>query len=165
MTSRYVTVDQKKHLEAAKRLTGSEGFLEDARAVAIYRDGHEGDAKHLSAVAVFEGFRGGRTELHFGAEDGHPLSREWIIAMVTIAFHPKTFNLSRLLVRVPDWNTAVQCMLLKLGFEFEYRDRASTAGGDDGIVFSVTREKLSDRAAAGPNSEFHAAPVDDAAAE
>lgn len=156
MTSRYVTVDQKKHLEAAKRLTGSEGFLEDARAVAIYRDGHQGDAKHLAAVAVFEAFRGGRAELHFGAEDGHPLSREWIVAMVTIAFHPKTFNLSRLIARVPDWNVSAMVILLKLGFEFEYRDRASTAGNDDGIVFSISRDKINEQATAGPTLDTHA---------
>lgn len=162
MTSRFVTVDQRKHLEAAKRLTGSAGFLEDAKAVAIYRDGHEGDAKSLAAVAVFEAFRGGRAELHFGSEEGHPLSREWIIAMVTIAFHPRTFNLSRLIARVPDWNINAMVLLLKLGFEFEYRDRGSTAGGDDGIVFSITRSKITDQAAAGPNPDLH---VDLASAE
>lgn len=155
MTSRFVTVDQKKHLEAAKRLTGSEGFLEDAYAIAIYRDGREGDAQALAAVAVFEAFRGGRAELHFGAEDGQPLSADWIIAMVTIAFHPKTFNLRNLIARVPDWNVAAQIMLLKLGFEFEYRDRASTAGGDDGIVFSIERDKIADQAAAGPKLDTH----------
>lgn len=150
MTTRFSTAEQKKHLEAAKRLTGSEGFLEDAKAVAIYRDGQEADVRNLAAVAVFEGFRGGRAELHFGAEEGSPLSREWIVAMVTIAFHPKTFNLSRLLVRVPDWNVGAMVILLKLGFEFEYRDRVSTAGGDDGIVLSITRQKIADRAGSPP---------------
>lgn len=162
MTSRFVTVDQKKHLEAAKRLTGSTGFLEDAKAVAIYRDGHEGDVKNLAAVAVFEAFRGHRAELHFGAEDGHPLSMEWIVAMVQIAFHPRTFNLERLIARVPDWNVGAQVILLKLGFEFEYRDRGSTAGGDDGIVFSLSREKIVGQATAGPNLDI---PVDTASAE
>lgn len=146
----FVTVNQKDHLKAALRLTGSRGFMEDARAVAAYEPGEEGDAGKMIAVAVFECFRNGRAEMHIGTAPGRVLSLEIVQALVLMAFHPKTFNLDRLMARIPLWNVTAQCAALKVGFQFEYRDRYSVVGGEDGIVMSLERDSILDKDTAGP---------------
>lgn len=150
----YVTINQKDHLQAALSLTGSNGFMEDARAVAAYAPGDEGEAGHMKAVAVFECFRGRRAELHIGCAPGHQLTLEFIQALVLMAFHPKTFNLERLMVRIPHWNVTALCAALKVGFQFEYRDRYSVMGGEDGIVMSLDRDSIIEmKAPAGPETD------------
>ncbi|TNE66844.1 MAG: N-acetyltransferase [Rhodobacteraceae bacterium] len=142
MNTMFVTNNQKAHLAAALELTGSKGFMEDARAVAAYKPGAEGDVDKITSVAVFECFRGGRAELHFGMADGLPLTKELVTATVYLAFHPKAFDLDRLLVRVPCHNTRALIALIKIGFQIEYRDRASLVDGADGIVMSLDRETV-----------------------
>ncbi|MDP0928503.1 GNAT family protein [Paracoccus onubensis] len=150
----YVTVNQKDHLKAALRLTGSKGFMEDARAVAAYAPGAEGEADSMKAVAVFECFRGGRAELHLGCTPGNQLTLEFIQALVLMAFHPKTFNLDRVMARIPFWNATAQIAALKVGFQFEYRDRYSVIGGEDGIVMSLDRSSIIEQqATAGPHAD------------
>lgn len=150
----FATDRQKEHLEAALSLTGSQGFMEDARAVAAYRPGKDGEPEKLAGVAVFECFRGSRAELHVGLTPGAAMTREILTALVMVAFHPRAFDLERLVARVPHWNVNAICNLLKAGFQFEYRDRFSTVGGEDGIVLSLERDKiLEDMAAAGPTHE------------
>lgn len=146
----FVTVNQKEHLQTALRLTGSAGFMEDARAVAAYAPGEEGEAGSMIAVAVFECFRNGRAEMHIGTAPGRSLSLEIVQALVLMAFHPKTFNLERLMARIPHWNVTSQCAALKVGFQFEYRDRYSVVGEEDGIVMSLERDSILDKATAGP---------------
>lgn len=147
----FVTVNQKEHLKTALRLTGSQGFMEDARAVAAYAPGEEGHAGQMTAVAVFECFRSGRAELHIGCAPGHRLTLDFVQALVLMAFHPKTFNLDRLMARIPVWNVTTQVAALKVGFQFEYRDRYSVMGGEDGIVLSLERDSILDKATAGPS--------------
>lgn len=149
----FITDNQKAHLHAALALTGSAGFMSDARAVAAYKPGHDGDASQIVAVAVFECFRGGRAELHFGMADGAPLTVELVQAVILIAFHPKAFNLDRLVCRVPVGNVRSISALLKIGFQIEYRDRASVTGGGDAIVLSFDRATAIKQASAEPQTE------------
>lgn len=142
MSTTFVTENQKAHLQAALALTGSEGFMEDARAVAAYKAGHDGEADSIRAIFVFEAFRGGRAELHFGMADGAPLTMELVQAVISISFNPKLFNLDRLLCRVPVWNVRALATLLKIGFQIEYRDRASVVGGGDAIMLSLDRDTV-----------------------
>lgn len=142
----FQTNRQKEHLEAALALTGSQGFMQDARAVAAYRKKEDGtDA--LAGVAVFECFRAGRAEVHFGMKPGQMLTNDILTAVITIAFHPKAFNLERMVARIPHWNVNALCNVLKIGFQFEYRDRFSVVGGEDGVVLSLDRDKLTSTAA------------------
>lgn len=138
MTTTYVTdhARQKELLDKALTLTGSLGFMADAWAMGVYRN------DELAGVAVYECFRDGRAELHFGMTPGRVLTPEIISTIVTIAFHPKVFGLNRLLARAPVWNAYAQAALLKAQFQFEYRDRASVAGGEDGIVLSLERDRI-----------------------
>lgn len=155
MTTTFVTNNQKQHLQAALSLTGSLGFMEDARCVAMYRNGGEGEAQEIAAVAVFECFRGGRAEMHLGSSAGHRLTLETLQGLILLAFHPRCFNLDRVLARVPTANINMVATLVKMGCEMEYRDRASVAGGGDAIVFSLDREAVlkQTEATAAPQTE------------
>lgn len=146
----FRTTDQKSHLAAALAMTHSEGFMEDAIAIAAYRPGGEGDAEELAAVAVFECIRGRRADLHFGMPRPMGLSVDLIQAVVGIAFHPKHLNLDRLFMRVPEANTHALVALIKIGCSFEYRERASLARGQDAIVLSLDRSRIA--GSAGPTN-------------
>lgn len=147
----FVTERQSSHLKSALKLTGSDGFMSDAVAIAAYRTGEDGELSDLQTVAVFESFRGGRAELHVGNAEGRRMTAEVISALTYLAFHPKHFDLERLIARIPTDNVNAICTLLKIGFQIEYRDRASVAGGGDGIVLSLSRDDA--LAAAGPSDD------------
>lgn len=151
MTTTFVTEKQSQHLKVALELTGSRGFMEDARAVAMYRQGKEGNAEEITAVAVFECFRGGRAEMHLGTAPGHRITLETLQGLVMMCFHPKIFNLDRVLARCPTENRNMIATLVKMGCEIEYRDRASVAGGGDAIVLSLDRDTV--LASAAPQTE------------
>lgn len=144
----FVTDLQKEHLERALSLTGSEGFAADARAIAAYSTTEDGQPGDLISITVFENFRGGRAEVHFGNVLGRRMTREIFTTMSFLAFHPKYFNISRLMARCEPTNVNMLCTMLKMGFQFEYRDRYSMPYGEDGIVLSLEREDV--LAAAGP---------------
>lgn len=142
----FISNQQEHHLEVARQITGSDGFMQDARAIAAYLPGDSG--MDLLAVAVFECFRGGRAELHFGCPEARRLTPEVVTTVSTVAFHPKFFGLDTLICRVPVQNVNAICTLMKIGFQIEYRDRASVSGGGDGIVLSLSKETV--LASAGP---------------
>lgn len=143
MPTKFVTTSQKDILETAKILTESPGFMEDARAIAAYQDGFEGNPDYIKAVIVFEGFRPNRSaEMHFGMAFGKAITLEIIQMGVTVAFHPKLFNLDRVVAKVPVGNVFAICTLLKLGFQIEYRERQALADGGDVIVLAMTRETV-----------------------
>ena len=153
MDTKFVLNNNAEHLNAALDLTGSLGFMGDARAVGIYRHDSDGGTGKLAAVVVFECFRGGRAELHFGNTEGHRLTLNTLQGILMLAFHPKAFNLDRLLARVPVWNSDAIAALVRMGFEMEYRDRASVGHGSDAIVLSLDRDALIRKAPAGPQTE------------
>ena len=70
-----------------------------------------------------------------------------------LSSYPKAFNLDRLLARIPGWNTMSLSALIRIGFEVEYRDRASTGQGSDAIVLSLDREAIISKASAEPQTE------------
>ncbi|MFV0382619.1 hypothetical protein [Paracoccus sp. (in: a-proteobacteria)] len=145
----FITEGQKGLLKQALELTGSDGFMEDAVAIAACPTG----TGAMHGIAVFECFRGGRAEMHLGYAEGRRLSRDMITALAFIAFHPGYFGLKQLLARVPVRNTGAICMLIRAGFEIEYRDRGSVRGGEDGIVLSLSCDDI--LASAGPSdSDF-----------
>lgn len=139
MTTKFVTIDQKQILAIAKELTDSTNFMQDARAIAAYQDGFEGNPDYLKAVMVFECFRGGAAETHFGMAFGRPLSLEIIQLGVLVSFHPKLFNLNRIIAKVPVDNVRVICSMLKMGFQMEHRERGVLRDGTDAIVLTLTR--------------------------
>lgn len=147
----FATHSQKAHLEKARELTGSTGFMPDAIALAAYQPGNEGDARDLVAVTVFECIRGGRADVHFGMKRKGALSLDLIQAALMLAFDAKLLNLDRVYARTAPRNTAAQVSLIKVGFEFEHRERASLASGEDAIVFSLDRAAI--MAAAGPSDD------------
>ncbi|WP_103173771.1 hypothetical protein [Paracoccus sp. SY] len=157
----FISNQQNHHLEVAKQLTGSDGFMSDARAVAAYLPGKAG--MDLLAVAVFECFRGGRAELHLGCPAGKKLTAEIITTLSILAFHPKFFGLETLVARVPVQNVNAICTLLKIGFQVEYRDRSSVVGGGDGIVLSLSKETV--LASAGPRDEDYRPQMGESAQE
>lgn len=149
MTTKFVTASQQEILAAAKDLTNSPGFMEDARAIAAYQDGFEGNPEYLKAIVVFEAFRPGgdgqpnrSAEFHFGMAWGRPLSLDIIQMTITTAFHPKLFNLDRLITKTPVGNVRAICNLLKVGFQIQHRERAALADGGDVIVSVLTREDV-----------------------
>lgn len=148
----FVTDRQEQLLQVALEVTGSEGFMSDARAIGAYHGDPNGPEADLFAVAVFECFRGGRAELHFGMVNGDPLTQELVQMVIMVAFGPRLFDLSRLICRVPEANTRAIIALLKIGFRIEYRDRASVIGGADGIVLSLDRDAIL-QATAAPEPE------------
>lgn len=164
-TTTFVTANQKAHLQAALALTGSDGFMEDARAVAAYRPGHDGEADQIRAAFVFECFRGGRAELHFGMADGAPLTQDLVQAVIMIAFTPKFFNLDRLMCRVPAYNARALIALIKIGFQMEYRDRASVTGGADAIMLSLDRTTILEAPAEPSDDDYLPDPSGDHAQE
>lgn len=133
---------QDELLQAGLDATGSDGFMKDAYAIGAYRPDPTTGEPDLFAVAVFECFRGGRAELHFGMFHAEALTLELVQMVVLVAFQPRYFNLDRLICRVPIDNTRALCALLKIGFQIEYRDRASVEGGKDGIVLSLDRTTI-----------------------
>lgn len=149
----YVTVNQKEHLAAALTLTGAHAFAEDACAVAAYRDGGEGQASKLVLVLVFDGFRKGWADVHFGLAPDVALTPEMVQAISQMAFHKRVFGLDRIACRVPVENRELLARLIEEGFEIEYRDRASTATGGDAIVLSLGRD-ATERASAAPQPEM-----------
>ncbi|MCG6112863.1 MAG: hypothetical protein MEQ74_11865 [Paracoccus sp.] len=145
----FMTNQQAHHLEVAKQLTGAQGFMDDAKAIAAYLPGDTG--MDLLAVAVFECFRGTRAELHLGCPNGKRLTPDIITALATLAFHPAYFGLDKVTCWVPVSNTNAICILVKIGFQIEYRDRSSVEGEDDGIVLSLSKQTV--LAPAGPRDE------------
>ncbi len=96
MATKVGTTGQGAIIEMAMALTDSPGFMEDARAIAAYQDGFEGNPDYIKAVIVFEGFRPNRSaEMHFGMAFGKAITLEIIQMGVTVAFHPKLFNLDQ----------------------------------------------------------------------
>ncbi|MDB6179007.1 hypothetical protein PAF17_16060 [Paracoccus sp. Z330] len=155
----YSTEMQKNHLKAAEELTGSDGFMKDAVSIAAYRADDKGKPGDLLCVAVFESFRGGRAEFHLGMSGGKNMNLEIIQALTYISFHPRHFDLDCLLARIPVENVNAICTLLKIGFQIEYRDRGSVAGGGDGIVLSLLRDNV--LAAAGPSDKDYRSQMTD----
>lgn len=156
MSVTFVTANQKDLLKAALELTDSEGFMEDAIAIAAFEHGEDGAPTELSAVAVFECIRAGHADLHFGMTRPASLTLELIQATLMIAFRPQHLNLSRLIFRVPEANRRAIIALIKIGCCFEYRERASLSRGRDAIVFSLDRETV--EAIAGPEHREEVAP-------
>lgn len=143
MPTKFVTTSQKDILETAKILTESPGFMEDARAIAAYQHGFEGNPEYLKGIIVFEGFRPNRSaEMHFGMAFGKAITLEIIQMGVTVAFHPKLFNLDRIITKTPVGNVKAICALLKIGFEIQHRERAALADGGDVIVSTLTRQAV-----------------------
>jgi hypothetical protein len=142
MTVKFVTGGQKALIEQAKALTNSTGFMEDARAVAAYENGFEGNPEHLRSVIVFEAFRGRAAEFHFGMANGKRLSLELIHMGVMVAFHPKLFGLERLLTRTPVDNVPAICALAKMGFRVVGFEKAALMNGGDVIVSCLERSAI-----------------------
>lgn len=140
MPTKFVTTSQKDILETAKILTESPGFMEDARAIAAYQHGFEGNPEYLKGIIVFEAFRpNGSAEFHFGMAFGRPLALEIIQMGVTVAFHPKLFNLDTVVTKTPAANPRAICTLLKIGFQIQHRERGALADGGDVIVSTLSR--------------------------
>lgn len=143
MTTKFVTTSQASMLETAKKLTNSPGFMRDAYAISAYQNGFEGNADYLKGVIVFEAFRLNRSaEFHFGMAFDRPLSIDIIQMGVTVAFHPKLFNLERVVTRTPVSNVKAICALLKMGFQIQHRENGALANGGDVIVSVLTRESV-----------------------
>lgn len=140
MSTKFVTTGQKGLLEKAMELTNSPGFIEDARAIAAYQDGFEGNPEYLKAVIVFEAFRPNRSaEFHFGMAFGRPLSLDIIQMGVLVAFHPNLFNLDMVVTKTPVQNVKAICGLLKIGFQIQHRENGVLADGGDVVVSTLTR--------------------------
>ena len=135
----FVTENAEAHIEAAKLFTKSEGFMADAVAIGAYRQREDASVRDLVGVAVFEGFRGGEAELHFGMAPGNRLSRDLLLAVNFVAFHEKALGLSRIRVHIPSSNVEALCAALRVGFQIEYRQRASFGGAMDAIILTLSR--------------------------
>lgn len=143
MTTRFVTISQKALLDQALRLTNSHAFMADAVAIAAYQDGFDGQADYLKSIMVFEAFRPNRSaEFHFGMAFNAKVSLDVIRMGVTVAFHPKMFNLERIITKTPVENVNAICSLLKSGFEIQYRENNALANGGDVLVSALTRESV-----------------------
>lgn len=143
MSTKFVTKGQGAIIEMARALTDSPGFMEDARAIAAYQDGFEGNPDYIKAVIVFEGFRPNRSaEMHFGMAFGKAITLEIIQMGVTVAFHPKLFNLDQVITKTPVENVKAICALLKIGFQIQHRERAALANGGDVIVSTLSRQDV-----------------------
>ncbi|SEN87115.1 hypothetical protein SAMN04489859_102014 [Paracoccus alcaliphilus] len=140
MTTTFTTTRQKDTLAKAMDLTNSPGFMEDACAIAAYQDGFENNPDYLKGIIVFEAFRPNQSaEFHFGMAFGKMLSVDIIQMGVTVAFHPKLFNLDRLVTKTPVENVRAICALLKIGFQIQHRERGALANGGDVIVSTLDR--------------------------
>lgn len=143
MTTKFMTTNQKDILETAKLLTNSPGFMEDACAVAAYRNGFEGNPDYLKGIVVFEAFRPNHSaEFHFGMAYGQPVTIDIIQMGITVAFHPKLFNLDRVITKTPVENVKAICGLLKIGFQIQHRECAALVNGGDVIVSMLTRQDV-----------------------
>lgn len=143
MPTKFVTTSQKDILETAKILTESPGFMEDARAIAAYQNGFEGNPDYLKGIVVFEAFRPNRSaEFHFGMAFGRPVSLDIIQMGITVAFHPRLFNLDRVITKTPVTNVKAICGLLKIGFQIQHREIGALADGGDVIVSTLTRQDV-----------------------
>ncbi|UFM64246.1 hypothetical protein LOS78_01865 [Paracoccus sp. MA] len=143
MSTKFVTTSQKQILATAMALTQSPGFMEDARAIAAYQSGFEGNPDYLKAVLVFEAFRPNHSaEFHFGMAFNRPVSLEIIQMGITVAFHPKLFNLDRVITKTPVENVRAICGLLKIGFQIQHRENGALADGGDVIVSSLSRDAV-----------------------
>lgn len=137
----FITDRQDEHLARALELTNTEGWMQDAVVISAYSTKDDGAVGDLLGVAVFENFRGGRAEMHFGYAPGHRLTLEMIQAITLIAFSPSYFNLDTVLTCTPENQVSAICSLLKIGFAFEHRCRGVITGDRDGIMLSLTRER------------------------
>ncbi|WP_417261686.1 GNAT family N-acetyltransferase [Celeribacter sp.] len=134
MSVRFSRENQKKLLHDALELTRSTGWKSDAVAFSVRRETHAA----VDGIGVFQSFGGGSAEFHFGVYDQRIL-KSVIKGFVTVAFHPRFFNLERLLATFEADNAASQIVALKVGFEFESRVRAGIFNGSDAILMSLSR--------------------------
>lgn len=125
-------INQDALLEAAATLTKSEGWFKDAVAFAAKQAPDAGPV----AIGVYQNFAAGGADLHF-ATIGSRLHKKMLEAYLTLSFHPNMLGLKRLFAHIPTSNVAAQRAALSVGFQFEYRKRASAAGGEDAIVLSL----------------------------
>lgn len=115
--------------------TGSTSWMQDAIAFGAC---HESQGE-IVAVAVFQNFRGNEADFHFAMIGGKRIGAETVKAMLTLAFSPRMFDLSRLWGHIAASNATAQVAAIKAGASFEYRIRAGTEGDDDVIVMSMLR--------------------------
>lgn len=123
-------------LEVANRLTGSEGFSDDAVPVGIARDGE------VYAVAVFERFTATGADMHLGVEPGRRLGKRSIQALLKIAMHPDHLDLDTVWAPIPEANRRTQQFAFGVGFEFEARRRGYAFDGSDVILMALRRDKI-----------------------
>lgn len=138
----FTSKNQPDLLEAAKALTASSGWRDDARAWGVY------DGDDLRAVAVFQGFAADGAEFHFGMMPGRRLGKDVMRGIIAMAMHPRGMNLSRLIAPIAAQNISAQVAALKCGAQIEARVRGSLWGGGDAILFVLARGDASQQPSA-----------------
>ena len=136
MSLKLTKMNQTELLESALEPTGSSGWRDDAVAFGV-----KGDGDTLTAVAVFQGFGGNDAEFHFAKLGDGSITRGHIEAFSMIAFHHRGLGLKKVWAQIAAHNKAAQRAAVGLGFDFEYRKRAGLEGGEDAIVFSMSRQE------------------------
>ena len=150
----FTRQNQDALLQAAIAPTRSIGWKQDAIAYAAL-DGSDGP---LKIIAVFQDFVGQEAEMHIAVISGARPTPEFVKAMMTLAFHPRALNLSRVWTQTHVDDGPAQVAALKVGFKFEYRKRGGFSDGKDAIVLSMMRAGPH-QASAGQTQTDHVAEV------
>lgn len=130
---KFSTANQEHLLKAALAGTHSTGWASDARAFACIN----GDT--IEAIAVFQRFDRGAADVHVAALVDKPTLKSIVAGILGWGFnHPLGAKLNQMRFRIAADNRRTQIAAMKIGAEFEYRERAGFDGVQDAIILTLT---------------------------
>lgn len=139
-------------LELAATATESAAWMPDAIAIAA----HPTPEQPPLAVAVYQNFRDKMADFHF-VNLTDRMERSLLKAYTSISFNPRLFGLETLWCQIAEDNRPAQMAALRVGFQFEYRQRYGFRGNRDAIVFRMTAESAVFASATHPEQPAKAA--------
>lgn len=141
MTLLFTRADKEAHLEAARMLTQSGGWMDDAYTLAAYDKGEEGEPYILRAIVVFQNINAQGCEIHFAGCKKGWATRPLLTSLFRFAFSPMLANHKMLRGFISENNTEALVGAIKSGFRFDGRLRNGAVDGSDAIILTMTREE------------------------
>lgn len=127
----FTRANQPELLADAAELTGSTGFMPDAKALGVKVDGE------ITAIAVFQNLTTSGAEFHFAMEAGGA-RRDALYGIHRYAF--EVLNVPKLTAPIAAWNVPAQIMALKSGFFIAGTIKAGSLDGSDAVLMVLLKD-------------------------
>lgn len=128
----FTTAKQTDLLADAAELTGSTGFMPDAKALGVKVDGD------LVAIAVFQNLTTAGTEFHFTMTERAGARRDVLYGIHRYAF--EVLKVAKLTAPIAAWNVSAQIMALKSGFFIAGTISQGSLDGSDAVIMVLLKD-------------------------